>query len=139
MPGRNEREMQEMTRFVSDGVVELSRLSIRLIHRGTVRPYGSSPGTPVLTGQARSGGSVGVGSPPTFKPPTEAPSFPIFGDNDIDAATSGAKLGDTFFWGNNVEYSPFLEDPATSPQAPQGFLGLSVDEARKEVEGTRIR
>lgn len=138
MPGRNEREMARLERFVRDGCVGLAKDAMRLIHGGTIRPYGQSPGTPVVTGQHRSGGRTALGSPPTFVPPDDAPVYPIWGDDDVDASFAGAQLGDEFFWANRAP-APALLEQGRSQQAPTGFLGHSIEAAKAEIESTRVR
>ena len=90
------------------------------------------------TGEARSGGRVGLGSPATFQPPPEAPSYPIMGDHEIDATFARAQLRDTLFWNNLVPYIGFLDD-GRSKQAPDGFMKQSISGAKAEVESTVIR
>ncbi len=138
MAGRNEREMRRMAAFVEGGTVELGVKAMRLIHGGTVRPFGQSPGTPVDTGEHRSGGRVGLNSPPTFVPPPEASSYPIMGDNEIDEVFANAKLGDDLYWANRAPVSELLEE-GLSAQAPDGFLEFSIDEAIRQVEATEVR
>lgn len=128
--------MIRLAEFVENGCLELAKLSVRLIHRGTVTRYGKSPGTPVVTGQHRSGGRTSYGSPPTFVPEDNAPAYPIFGEHEVDASLSGSVLGDDFFWRSLAPVPALLED-GLSQQAPSGFLQHSIDAAKSEVESTR--
>lgn len=113
----------------------MSVLGMRLIHRGTVRRYGSSPGTPVVTGQHRSGGRAGLNALPTFAPPDNAPHYPIMGDHELDSTFARAELGDNLYWGSNAPVPKLLEE-GLSAQARTGFLGHSVDQAKIDVEAT---
>lgn len=134
--GSNRETMLEMVRYVEQGCVDMATLSMRLIHRGTVRPYGSSPGTPVDTGQHRGAGRTALNSPPTFVPPDNAPSYPAWTDSDVDRSLAGAKLGDVMYWRNNGPV-PALLEKGHSPQAPSGFLNHSVAQAKIDIEGAR--
>lgn len=137
--------MLRMTAYLRTGCVEMATLGMRLVHKGTVTRYGQSPGTPVDTGEARSGGRVGLNTPPVFAPPPEAPAYPIMGDNEIDNVFASAQLGDDFLWVNLVPYSALLEgkaegaaDPSPrSQRATDGFLNLSIAQAKQDVESTR--
>ena len=149
MTQHNQEVMADMIRYLEVGTVVAGKVSIRMIHGGTVRPFGSSPGTPVDTGEARSGGRVALNADPSFRPPDEAPFYPIMGDDEIDAALAGMQLGDAIHWRNRVPYSGVLEGGRRfssalgrmvgSNQAPDGFLGHSIDEAKVRIEDWEYR
>lgn len=143
MARANEKEMRRLASTVERFAVQGARRTIRLIHTGTVRPFGRSPGAPKATGETRSGGRVGLNSPPTFIPPAEAAFYPIMGSHEIDRATAGMRLGDTIHWRNRVPYAFSLElgrrfsaklgRMVGSEQAPKGFLKLAIVEAREQM------
>jgi len=146
--GPNEREMERFAQAVRKFPVAGARRTIRLIHRGTVRRFGVSPGTPKDTGEARSGGRVGLNSAPAFVPPPDALFYPIMGASEVDAATQGMKLGDSIIWINRVPYALILEGGRRfssnaghdigSLQAPKGFLNLSIENARELMREWRF-
>ncbi len=158
MAGRNEREMilfsRDIQRFAVAGAVR----TIKWIHTGTVRRFGRSPGTPVATQEAASGGRVALNRQPTFKPPSQKGKtgrsfYPLPGADMVDRATARMQIGDTIFWRNRVEHAGVLEGGRRhsaalnrmvgSDQAPDGFLRLAIEEAKarlrswKYVPGSR--
>lgn len=140
--GHNIREMERLGEYLRDGLKDRAIRTMQLIHRGTVTRFGDSPGTPVDTGEARSGGRVSLNNRSTFEPPPEAPAYPVYGEDEVERDLSGFQPGDTPIWSNNVPYSALLDgsapgakDPAPrSKQAPQGFVQQSIEAAGKVIE-----
>lgn len=140
----NQRVMMRLVAHVRTGTVVGAKRSMRMIHGGTVRPFGASPGTPVDTREAMSGGRVALNTDPTFRPPDEAPFYPILGDDEIDTALIGMRLGDAIHWRNRVPYSGVLEGGRRfssalgrmvgSDQAPTGFLKHTITETKVRME-----
>lgn len=129
----NEREALRVAAWLEQGVVDMAVDAMVMIHRGTIEPFGASPGTPVLTGLHRSSGRVSVGSPSSFVPEKDASFYRPQGEQEALAALSGARPGDDLWWTSNAPVPALLEE-GFSPKAPDGFLGLSVEEARRRIE-----
>lgn len=87
------------------------------------------PGTPVRTGYARASWQAGVNEPGmTMLPPPgpgESPDALLAASQARNTAVlSRARLGDTVFLGNPVEYVEGLEYDGRSQQAPAGFVRI---------------
>lgn len=108
-------------------------------HMLTTEGGASVPGTPVDTGEARSGGRVSFGTPSDFVPPKGLSFNAIWGRDEAEAALSEAKEGDPRFWANNVGHANILEGGRRfsenagrmigSEQAEDGFFSQAIDEA----------
>lgn len=134
MAGHNERLMKATARDVERAVVRVASSFIVDVHRGTVKRYGPSPGTPVDTGRARSGGNASINKPGNWNPPKEAAAHPIVNEPEIEANLARGKIGDKFIWYSRVPYAARLEYDGHSKQAPDGFLRKSVQHAQQRAE-----
>lgn len=87
--------------------------------------------SPVDTGRFRANWQVQVGSIPngTLELDDKSGTATI---SKVQAAASGLVAGDVIYLGNNLPYGPRLED-GYSGQAPQGMVGLSVQEFQEIV------
>lgn len=163
MAGKGEAQMMrladELTKFAVAGHKKVAIL----VHTGTVRKFGASPGTPVDTMRARSGGRLSLNAPSTFLPPDKG-TYQVAGDSMSMQALAPMKLGDRIYWRNLVPYAVILEGGrrlvkkltaipgatsggqqatrsrpmwAGSKQAPKGFLHFSIDEAHARLPGWR--
>ena len=108
---------------------------------GLVRRFGSSPGTPVATGRARSGWRVARNAWPTFKPQKKGAFFAMPGTDQPREAHKGLRPGDELRYRNRVSYVPILTPGRRfsananrmlgSKQAPDGWLEQAEREAAK--------
>ncbi len=121
-----------MARSVERGVITATVDFFHSLHARVTKTV------PVDTGEARSGGRVAIGAPPTFKPPGEAPSYPIMDASEIDRTFASVQLGDRMFWGNKVPYIGLLE-LGRSKQAPNGFVEQAIGDAADDIENTRYK
>ena len=129
----NMQEMRRLTAHVRRGCEHAAVSGMGAIHRGTIERFGQSPGTPVLTARTRSGGRVGINADPTFVPPVNAGSYPAMTVAEAEAQLSSMQLGDALHWIQRAGVPSMLED-GYSPKAPDGYLELSTDAAKIEVE-----
>lgn len=143
MPSHNGREIKRMVSAIETAAIRSAKFVMVTIHTGTIQKLGESPGTPVDTHEAESGGRVGLNSAPTFKPAKNS-TYSKLMPEDISRELDSMRLGDTIHWVNNVDHASILEGGRRysakagrmigSEQAPDGFLNLSVEEASDRLK-----
>lgn len=137
----NLAQMQGLSLSMEGLVIEGSREFMRLFHRATLEPFGKSPGTPIDTKEAVSGGRVGLNGPPSTAP--SGGSYQPAPVAHVSAATAGMKPGDSLHWRNAVKHAVILDDGRRhsekagrmlgSEQAPEGFTKQARETACDEL------